>query len=435
MSQEANQGVKRCLESPEGVNQVNKAHRILSPTLQFKLDMASLTTENNDRAEQKIHMPSDMLDNLNELINKHYPDDKDKSGADMIYNIVGIIYSTLNKKFEAKIETLQNKVDAMENYSRRNNLIISGVPENVWNTKLYVTDLCNAMGLTEVKFERIHRLGRFIQERNRPRSIIVRFTHYEARDYIWQNRSKAKFCYDRRGSYFDNIFIEEDFTQAVKEKRKDLLPIAAEARTAEGNSATVNGDVLVINGVQYKHNELDRLPTWLQDARFGIKKDDNTMAFFRRTSYLSNHSLSSFTMPDTGKTYNCSEQFIAETCALFAKDEGTAKLITAESDPVRQKGLMRRIQNLDVKLWHDKCEELCFPGILEKFRQNKAARDVLVNTGQRVLVEAAPYDPEWGIGLGLTHPQVLNPNAWAGNNHQGNILMKIRTKLVEESLQ
>ena len=136
-------------------------------------------------------------------------------------------------------------------------------------------------------------------------------------------------------------------------------------------------------------------------------------------------------MPDTGKTYNCSEQFIAETCALFAKDEGTAKLITAESDPVRQKGLMRRITNLNVDLWHEKCEELCFPGVLEKFLQNEAAKNVLLNTGQRVLVEAAPFDGEWGIGLGLTDPQVLNMNAWAGKNHQGNILMKIRAKLTE----
>ena len=139
-------------------------------------------------------------------------------------------------------------------------------------------------------------------------------------------------------------------------------------------------------------------------------------------------------MPDTGKTYNCSEQFIAETCALFAKDEGPAKLITAESDPVRQKGLMRRINNLNVDLWHEKCEELCFPGVLEKFIQNEAAKNVLMNTGQRVLVEAAPFDAEWGIGLGLTDPQVLNINAWAGKNHQGNILMKIRTKLTDGSL-
>ena len=208
------------------------------------------------------------------------------------------------------------------------------------------------------------------------------------------------------------------------------MPIAAEARKLDGFTATVNGDTLLVNGINYKIDELDKLPGSLQDARFGIKKNDTTLAFFRRTSYLSNHSKSSFTMPDTGKAYNCSEQFIAETCALFAGDEGTAKLITTEPDPVRQKGLMRRIKNLDIEKWHEKCEELCFPGVLEKFKQNDAAKNVLLNTGMRVLVEAAPYDQEWGIGLGLTHPHVLEMNSWSGKNHQGNILMKIRSQLI-----
>ena len=83
---------------------------------------------------------------------------------------------------------------------------------------------------------------------------------------IWQNRSYARSCTDRRGGFFEDVFIEEDFTPAVKDIRKDVIPIAAEARSIEGNTASVNGDVLVVNGVQYKHNELDKLPAWLQQV-------------------------------------------------------------------------------------------------------------------------------------------------------------------------
>ena len=420
---------KRQLSSPESAETLKKVRKIIISPIPSNPEYIAT----NMQAVQKSHiLPPDVLDEVNDLISKHYPDDRaNKSSSSMVKDIAVIIYSILHKKFEDRINKLEDNYDKMENYSRRDNLIFNGIPENVVNTNLYISDLCEALGMSNVKLERVHRLGRFSPDRHRPRAVIARFSHYEGRDFVWRNRRHLKYCTDRRGDSYSNVFIDEDFSPKVRDRRKDMLPIAAEANLRDGYRAVVQQDTLIVNGIRYQHNELDKLPASLQDARHGIKKNDKAVAFFRRTSYLSNHSIAPFTMPDTGKSYNCSEQFIAETCALSVGDEMTAKLIRSEPDPARQKGLMKRIRNLDIDKWHDECEKLCYPGILQKFLQNDKAKETLIETGTRTLVEAAPYDDEWGVGMGLTHPQVLNMDAWKGKNHQGKILMKIRTKLQE----
>ena len=100
-----------------------------------------------------------------------------------------------------------------------------------------------------------------------------------------------------------------------------------------------------------------------------------------------------------------------------------------QTSPVRQKGLMRSIKNHDEEKWHEVCKDLCYPAILQKFKQNADAQAALLNTGDKTLGEAAPFDLEWGIGMGLTHSGALNRELWSGKNHQGLMLMRARSEL------
>jgi ribA/ribD-fused uncharacterized protein len=65
-------------------------------------------------------------------------------------------------------------------------------------------------------------------------------------------------------------------------------------------------------------------------------------------------------------------------------------------------------------------------GNLAKFSQNPLLERFLLETGTRVLVEAAPRDLIWGIGLGQNDPRAQDPATWQGLNLLGFALMEVR---------
>jgi hypothetical protein len=69
-------------------------------------------------------------------------------------------------------------------------------------------------------------------------------------------------------------------------------------------------------------------------------------------------------------------------------------------------------------------------GNIHKFNQHPAFTDFLINTKDRVLVEASPIDKIWGIGLSKDADQIDNPYFWNGQNLLGFALMEVRDFLV-----
>ena len=53
-------------------------------------------------------------------------------------------------------------------------------------------------------------------------------------------------------------------------------------------------------------------------------------------------------------------------------------------------------------------------------------REYLLSTNDKVLVEASPTDCVWGIGLGKSNPDALDPTKWRGENLLGFALMTAR---------
>ena len=70
-------------------------------------------------------------------------------------------------------------------------------------------------------------------------------------------------------------------------------------------------------------------------------------------------------------------------------------------------------------------------GNVTKFSQHDDLRAFLLNTGQRVLVEASPVEQIWGVGLAADHVRIEQPEQWRGLNLLGFALMKVRTSLLE----
>ena len=62
-------------------------------------------------------------------------------------------------------------------------------------------------------------------------------------------------------------------------------------------------------------------------------------------------------------------------------------------------------------------------------RKDEILKNYLLKTGDKILVEASPYDDIWGIKMRKEDKGVTNPNNWKGTNLLGFVLMQVRDEL------
>ena len=130
-----------------------------------------------------------------------------------------------------------------------------------------------------------------------------------------------------------------------------------------------------------------------------------------------------------GVSYLCAEQFMmAEKARVFGDAESEAAIMAAEH-PRKQKSLGRKVQGFDEARWELVCRGVVYTGNVAKFTQNAELRERLMETGDRVIVEASPFDRVWGIGLGAEDPRALDRSQWQGRNWLGIAIMQVRDAL------
>lgn len=119
---------------------------------------------------------------------------------------------------------------------------------------------------------------------------------------------------------------------------------------------------------------------------------------------------------------------MAEKARLFG-DEKNLEAILKADHPGAAKKLGRQVQNFDSKVWESHCFSIVVAGNRAKFSQNPEMRGFLLRTGNKILVEASPYDKIWGIGLKGDDPKALRVEEWQGENLLGFALMEVRSEL------
>ena len=60
-------------------------------------------------------------------------------------------------------------------------------------------------------------------------------------------------------------------------------------------------------------------------------------------------------------------------------------------------------------------------------------KETLFSTYPKILVEASPMDPIWGIGLVHDDERAWDENNWEGKNYLGYILTEVRDELMAEA--
>ena len=137
--------------------------------------------------------------------------------------------------------------------------------------------------------------------------------------------------------------------------------------------------------------------------------------------------LSSFEVDNV--TYKTAEHWMMAKKAELFKDHAVLEKILQAKSPAEAKKLGRQVMNYHENLWLAARFEIVKEGNNHKFSQNPELKTFLLNTKNRVLVEASPVDAIWGIGMAGDHKDVLNPEKWRGLNLLGFALMEVRDEL------
>ncbi|MFG6368911.1 MAG: NADAR family protein [Lachnospiraceae bacterium] len=130
-------------------------------------------------------------------------------------------------------------------------------------------------------------------------------------------------------------------------------------------------------------------------------------------------------------TYCCMEQYMmAYKAELFGDNEIKNQILSCR-DPKKIKALGQKVRNFDEVVWGKIKYSIVLNGNYMKFSQNPKLKDFLLKTGDKILVEASPYDNIWGIKMEESNQFAQNPLKWRGQNLLGFALMEVRDTIRE----
>ena len=334
------------------------------------------------------------------------------------------------KLLKSENQSLKEKIENLENYSRKNNIRLYNIPENKnEDIESIVIDLANRhlhygqSKFNERTFKNVHRLGR--AKSGITRHVIARFCNYKDKKLLLGIRGSLK---ER-----ERISISDDYSVDTAQNRKEIFPAykAIQEKLQESgesnNEVYLKQDKLSFKGKWFAVDELENLPTGFSPSELSTPHKNDITAFFSRRSPLSNHYKCVFKVK--GETYNCLEQYLMIQKATLFGDQQSVVALATEQNPVSQKRIGAKIANFRKDVWKAEAGKILYEGLCAKFSQNPKLKEFLLETKDTELCEANPRDSFFGIGIGLDNPTIWDKASWTGTNLQGKTLQKVRTLL------
>ncbi len=156
-------------------------------------------------------------------------------------------------------------------------------------------------------------------------------------------------------------------------------------------------------------------------------KDEDFDFFYKTKHPFSQWYSCEFVIDDN--VFNTAEQFMMYSKAMFFGNKSIAEMILKTKDPRQQKDFGRSVSNFDINVWNNNAFEIVYKGNYAKFSQNENLKKLLLNTGNKSLVEASPSDTIWGIGLSEIDLERFDRTKWRGTNWLGEALICVREDL------
>lgn len=167
--------------------------------------LKTLHTIQKDIAQQKQDM-KDVKENIKESkesINKNIDEKFDRIEAK-------------TKQLEEKIENQQKSIDFLDKQMRRRNIVFFGVPESEKNYEELLSSILTIINekmnivCPKWEIEIVYRLGK---NKDKIRPVVVTTTTMSRKLQLLKNKKALENA---------DIYIKEDFTPAVLQKRKEL---------------------------------------------------------------------------------------------------------------------------------------------------------------------------------------------------------------------
>lgn len=143
-----------------------------------------------------------------------------------------------NNNLKKKVTYLEHKLNIVEREKRKNNLIFFGTQEldkTEFELVDYIKELIVDAGvhLDSHEINCVRRIGRWTGKKNRP--VVVSFSCLWKKHLIMKNKTNLP----------QGIYIKEDFTKEVLEKRRQLQ-VQVEEERKKGNMAFIKYDKIVV---------------------------------------------------------------------------------------------------------------------------------------------------------------------------------------------
>ena len=138
----------------------------------------------------------------------------------------------------------------------------------------------------------------------------------------------------------------------------------------------------------------------------------------------------------TGKLFYCRETWMmAHKALLFANGSNKRfnlevfKAIMKSKNQHNIKKLGRKVRGYTDKEWHKWRYLVVVNGNYLQFSQDDKLKKILLNTGNKTIAEASPFDRIWGIGMGEKKAKEVDQPGWRGLNLLGKALIEVRNHI------
>ena len=166
---------------------------------------------------------------------------------------------------KARLEEEQEKVTALETYSRRENLRIMNIPEEPdENCSDIVYDIIQNrlnINVANMHFHAVHRVGKARPatsdgKKATPRPVIIRFLLRGDKDKVMSAKNKLK------NSEYKDVYITNDYARVIQMERKILIKVMFKAKERGLKAKVVNRNLVVENSVYH----VDNIPSNLKPS-------------------------------------------------------------------------------------------------------------------------------------------------------------------------
>lgn len=177
---------------------------------------------------------------------------------------------------------LKERVNKLENYTKRKNLLMMNMPENADEkqndteelVRKYLCDTLKIENATQDEtfpIEKAFRLGKKKNLTGKPRPVLIEFGRQKHKEQSLQNYRKVK-----KTQSGDSVILKEDFCEAVREIRKKLYPYLQKANEINDSDQKnfMRGDTITISGRSFTYDlnnqniiarDSEPLPGWMNE--------------------------------------------------------------------------------------------------------------------------------------------------------------------------